>query len=69
MMLIAETPSALDFALAVKSAISESHTVREQRGQRIKSFIEGSRLWTKQAQRFVDFTEAIIRDCPRKAED
>lgn len=60
LMLISESPKAVDFAATVKSAIQETESERASRSDRIRSFLEDSRLWSKQAQRFTDFAEQLI---------
>lgn len=61
-LLIADSPIAEDFASAVKAAIAESPEDRECRARRIHDFLIGSRTWAKQAARFVEFSETVIRN-------
>lgn len=62
LMLISESPSAIDFSTAVKTAIQETTNQRADRAKRIRAFLEYSRLWSKQAERFVTFTEEVVED-------
>lgn len=60
LMLIAESPSARDFAATINVAVQESQKQRLERSQRISEFIKESRLWSKQASRFCQFATTVI---------
>ena len=60
LMLIADSPSPEDFAFAVQRAINEPSGSSMQRAQKIRGFLENSRVWRNQAKRFVDFARPII---------
>tara|TARA_B110001469_G_C9648771_1_gene329869 strand:+ start:10832 stop:11983 length:1152 start_codon:yes stop_codon:yes gene_type:complete len=55
LMLFAESPSAEDFADAVRTAVRETTEQRQVRSLRIKEFLKESRLWSGQAKRFDEF--------------
>jgi hypothetical protein len=62
LMLIADVPSIGDFAQATKRAVSETQEQRRLRSARIADFLNGSRLWATQAQRFNGFVSDVCLD-------
>lgn len=60
LMIIAEDPSCESFTKAVKLAIAESPRERADRSQRILGFLQSSRLWSQQSERFVTFAESVV---------
>jgi len=60
LLVVSTSPTPEDFAQAVDYAVKESLEQRQQRASRIRSFLENSRLWSKQAQRFVEFSQSVI---------
>ena len=60
LMLISESPRVEDFAAALSAAIQENDTQRTLRAKRIRIFLEDSRLWSKQAGRFISFAEKVV---------
>lgn len=59
---VSESPSPEHFAQAIEAAINEPRTESDARKARIRSFIENSRLWSKQASRFIDFAHDVIEE-------
>lgn len=62
LMLIANSPTIQDFALATQLAVKETQLERIERSKRIKTFLVGSRLWSSQAQRFNAFVSEICEE-------
>lgn len=62
LLVVSTSPTPEDFAQAVDFAVKESLEQRQQRASRIRSFLEHSRLWSKQAQCFVEFSQSVIAD-------
>lgn len=62
LMLIANSPTIPDFAIATELAVGETQAQRSERSQRIKGFLLGSRLWSSQAQRFSNFVSGVCED-------
>jgi glycosyltransferase involved in cell wall biosynthesis len=62
LMLIAKTPTVQDFACATIQAVEETNEQRSLRSKRIAEFLNGSRLWATQAQRFNGFVSQICKD-------
>lgn len=63
LMLISGSPRAEDFAATLSKAIAEVDSERSARADRIRAFLEHSRLWSQQAKRFIDFTNEVIASC------
>jgi hypothetical protein len=62
LMLIANTPSILDFSRSTIEAVEATMEQRSIRSVRIADFLRGSRLWSEQARRFDVFVSDICKE-------
>ena len=62
LMLIAKTPSILDFSRSTIEAVGETMDQRNARSARIADFLTDSRLWSEQAQRFDAFVSDVCKE-------
>jgi glycosyltransferase involved in cell wall biosynthesis len=69
LMIISDGAGGEDFSDALILAINESQHDRDSRALRILGFLEGTRLWSHQAERFKCFSEKICRAFQEKGAD
>lgn len=62
LMIVADGASVQDYSKAVRAAMSETRNERVLRAARIRKFLEETRLWSIQAERFRAFSEQVGAD-------